>query len=190
MKIRWDVALDKGGAHMIAETKQRWSKLNLARKPHSLMIVTYFTNLLTLISNNFRIFRGWHEWLLCCKLHGREHAKYLHRRSGRWHQEALEGLSTIDSDSVAVSIHPHSQDFITTSRQHWIVIFDAQQQGNLPSMLIDFGSGQPSTIATGGTVSSSSSVIRVEMISNVGGLSSSFISPPILDEGKLYMSRI
>mmetsp|Transcript_13098 Transcript_13098/g.21525 ORF Transcript_13098/g.21525 Transcript_13098/m.21525 type:complete len:175 (-) Transcript_13098:174-698(-) len=56
-------------------------------------------------------------------------------------------------------------------------------------MLIDFGSGQPSTIATGGTVSGSSSVIRVETISN-GGLLSSFITPPVLDEGKLYMSRI
>ena len=101
-------------------------------------------------------------------------------------KEALEGISTIDS--VDVSIFPHTQDFITTYGQRWIITFDAQR-GNLPSMLIDSGSDQPSTIATGGTIFGSSSIVRVETISN-GGLPSSFITPPILDEGKLYTSRI
>jgi copper chaperone CopZ len=101
-------------------------------------------------------------------------------------KEALEGISTIDS--VDVSIYPHTQDFITTYGQRWIITFTSQQ-GNLPSILIDSGSGQPSTIATGGTILGSSSIIRVETISN-GGLPSIFITPPILDEGKLYTSRI
>jgi len=101
-------------------------------------------------------------------------------------KEALEAISTIDS--VDVSIYPHSQDFITTYGQRWIITFDAKQ-GNVPSMLIDSSSGQPTTIATGGTIFGSSSVVRVETISN-GGLSSTFITAPILDEGKLYMTRV
>ena len=56
-------------------------------------------------------------------------------------------------------------------------------------MLIASGSGQPSKIATGGTIFGSSSIVRVETISN-GGLPSSFITPPVLEEGKLYTSRI
>lgn len=100
---------------------------------------------------------------------------------------ALEGISTINS--VEVSIQPHNQDFITTYGQRWIITFESQQ-GNLPSMLIDTGSGQPpSTLAIGGTVFGSSSIIRVETLSN-GGLPSNFITPPIFDEGTLYTSRI
>ena len=101
-------------------------------------------------------------------------------------KKALEGISTIDP--VDVSIHPHTQDFITTYGQRWIITFDSQQ-GNLPSMLIDTGSDHPPTIGTGGTVFGSSSIIRVDTISN-GGLPTSFITPPILDDGKLYTSRI
>ena len=62
-------------------------------------------------------------------------------------------------------------------------------KGNLPSLLVDTGSGFPSTIAAGGTLLGSSSVVRVETVVD-GGLPRSFITPSTLSSDKTYISRV
>ena len=98
-------------------------------------------------------------------------------------KQGLEGISTIES--VDVSISPHSQDSLSKS---WIITFTAQT-GNLPSLLVDTGPGLPSTIAAGGTLLGSSSVVRVETVVD-GGLPRSFITPSTLSSDKTYISRV
>ena len=102
-------------------------------------------------------------------------------------KEALEGISTIDS--VDVTTQALKTDFLTTYGQRWLITFKSPQ-GDLPSMLIESDSdGSPSTIARPTTVSGSSSIVRVETVSD-GGLPTTFITPPVLDEGKTYVSRV
>ena len=101
-------------------------------------------------------------------------------------KRALEGISTIDQ--VQVSIFPHTQDFMSSYGKRWVVTFSSHL-GDLPSMLIDTGSGMPSTIATGGTIRGSSSVVRVRTVSD-GGLPTSFITPSTLSSEKKYRSRV
>ncbi len=101
-------------------------------------------------------------------------------------KHALEGISTIDQ--VQVSIIPHTQDFMSSYGQRWIITFSSQR-GNLPSMLVDTGSGLPSTIATGGSLRGSSSVVRVRTIFD-GGLPTSFTTPSILSSQKKYRARV
>ena len=101
-------------------------------------------------------------------------------------KQALEGMSTIDL--VDVSILLHTQDSMTMYGKRWVVTFTSQN-GNLPSMLVDTGSGRPSTIATGGTLFGSSSVVSVETVSD-GGLPTSFVTPSVLSSSKTYTSRV
>lgn len=101
-------------------------------------------------------------------------------------KDALERISTIEK--VEVSILPHTQDFMFSYGRRWVISFTSQL-GNLPSMLVDTGSGLPSTIATGGTLRGSSSVVRVQTIFD-GGLPTSFITPSILSSNKKYRSRV
>jgi len=77
---------------------------------------------------------------------------------------------------------------MTSYGQRWIITFTSQI-GNLPSILVDTGSAPPSTIATGGTLFGSSSIVRVETISE-GGLPASFVSPSILSINNTYTSRL
>ena len=99
---------------------------------------------------------------------------------------ALEGISTIET--VSVSIFSHTQDSMSVYGQRWVITFTSQK-GNLPFLLVDTGSGLPSTIATGGTLMGSSSVVRVRSVSD-GGLLTSFITPSTLSPQKLYTCRI
>ncbi|KAL9189871.1 hypothetical protein ACHAXT_009546 [Thalassiosira profunda] len=102
-------------------------------------------------------------------------------------KQALEGISTIDD--VDVSITSHSQDESTPNYgQRWIVTFTSQG-GNLPSLLLDTGSAPPCTIATGGTIFGSSSILRVETESD-GGLPTTFVTPSTLSSSKSYTTRV
>ena len=192
IQISWNAALNKGGSHMITKYKAEVAEVVPGSETklsddsslfYESFDVDYTPEVQAIILESSADDMG---GFFVVNFMGESTPNIYTDAEADDIKEALEGISTIDS--VVVSIYPHSQDFITTYGQRWIITFDAQR-GNLPSMLIDSSSGQPSTIATGGTVSGSSSVIRVETISN-GGLLSSFITPPVLDEGKLYMSRI
>eukprot|EP00986_Skeletonema_menzelii_P018763 scaffold26706_cov195-Skeletonema_menzelii.AAC.1 len=192
IQISWNAALNKGGSHMITKYKAEVAEVVPGSETklsddsslfYESFDVDYTPEVQAIILESSADDMG---GFFVVNFMGESTPNIYTDAEADDIKEALEGISTIDS--VVVSIYPHSQDFITTYGQRWIITFDAQR-GNLPSMLIDSSSGRPSTIATGGTVSGSSSVIRVETISN-GGLLSSFITPPVLDEGKLYMSRI
>lgn len=101
-------------------------------------------------------------------------------------KQALEGILTIDT--VSVSILSHTQDSTASYGRRWMVTFTSQS-GNLPSLLVDTGSAPPSTIATGGTIFGSSSVIRVETVSE-GGVPTMFVTPPNLSHDAVYTSRV
>jgi len=101
-------------------------------------------------------------------------------------QRVLEGVSTIDE--VTVSIIPHTQDSISLYGQRWVVTFKSHR-GDLPSLLVDSGSGPASTITTGGTLLGSSPLIRVETKED-GGIRTNFVTPSILNENKTYTTRI
>ncbi len=81
-------------------------------------------------------------------------------------------------EAVSISMFSHTQDYMSVYGQRWVITFTSQK-GNLPFLLVDTGSGQPSTIATGGTLLGSSSVVRVRSISD-GGLLTRFITPSTL----------
>ena len=187
IQISWNSALNKGGSHMIRKYKAEVNEVvpgansNLV---HETFDVNYASEVQVISLESSADDMG---GFLVVNFMGESTPTIPTDSEANVIKHALEGISTIDS--VEVSIQPHNQDFITTYGQRWIITFEAQQ-GNLPSLLIDTGSGQPpSTLATGGTIFGSSSIIRVETISN-GGLPSNFITPPIFDEGKLYTSRI
>eukprot|EP00970_Alexandrium_tamarense_P002964 scaffold427_cov103-Alexandrium_tamarense.AAC.19 len=96
-------------------------------------------------------------------------------------KEALEGLSTIDA--VDIELVPHSYG------KRWIVTFTSQED-NLPSLLVSTSdSGNPSVIATGGSLIGSSAVVRVETISD-GGLPTRFVTPSILSVNESYVARV
>ena len=101
-------------------------------------------------------------------------------------KEALEGISTIDT--VSVSIVSHSIGPTISYGQKWLITFTSQQ-GDLPSLLVDTGSGPPSTIATGGSLYGSSPIVRVETVSD-GFLPTTFVTPSIVSKDKLYVSRV
>ena len=98
---------------------------------------------------------------------------------------ALMGMTTIDVVDVSIDdISSHMSSF----GFRWTISFTTEK-GNLPSLLVSTGSGPPSTIATGGTLTGSSSVVRVETITD-GGMSKSFITPSSLSPEKTYTSRV
>ena len=192
IQISWNAALNKGGSHMITKYKTEVTEVEPGTKAqfndesnlfYESFDLDYTSEVQAIILESSADDMG---GFFVINFMGESTPNIYTDAEADAIKEALEGISTIDS--VDVSIYPLSQEFITTYGQRWIITFDARR-GNLPSMLIDSGSGQLSTIATGGTIFGSSSIIRVETISN-GGLPSSFITPPVLDEGKLYMSRI
>ena len=99
-------------------------------------------------------------------------------------KDALHGLSTVDEvevfESTLTSSYPYGR--------RWTITF-ISPQGKLPSLLLDTGSGKPSTVATGGTLSGSDAVLRVENV-DMGGLPTIFVTPPVLSSLSAYTAQV
>jgi len=188
IQISWDAALVKGGSHQIARFKVELDEssdsanaqfengtesFDIENTPEVQMIV---------LESSADDMGG----MFVVHFMGESSSNIYTDSDAVQIKKALEGISTIDS--VNVSIFLHTQDSMTSYGQRWIITFTSQI-GNLPSILVDTGSAPPSTIATGGTLFGSSSIVRVETISD-GGLPASFVSPSILSINNTYTSRL
>lgn len=88
-------------------------------------------------------------------------------------KDALEGMSTIFGVNI-LEEEFQSSGFYFGKR--WLITFTMQKGGDLPSILVSTGSAPPSIVATGGTITGTSTFVEVEEISS-GRLPTSFVFP-------------
>ena len=92
---------------------------------------------------------------------------------------AIESMSTVHSVNVFCEVFEQRTDtpLSTSFGRRWIVTFTSQK-GNLPSLLVNTGSSNPSTIATGGSLSGSSPIIMIKTLFD-GGVPQHVVTPII-----------
>jgi len=181
--INWDASLTKGGSHMIKKFKIELNNTQAQYGDEEMFEVTSSPEVQEItIESSAEDMGG----SIKVQFMGESSTNILVESSEDEIKQALEGVSTIDQ--VSVSILPYTQDNMSSFGKKWLITFVSQTE-NLPSLLVDTGSGPPSTIATGGTLLGSSSVVRVETIKD-GGLPWSFITPSTLSSDKMYTCRV
>ncbi|KAL7537092.1 hypothetical protein ACHAXR_007581, partial [Thalassiosira sp. AJA248-18] len=188
IEITWDAALVKGGSHQISKFKVELAESSDGADAQFEDVTEGFNveiapEVQEIVLESSADDMGGH---IMVHFMGESSSNISTDSSVGDIKRTLEGISTIGS--VEVSIFSHTQDSMTLYGQRWVITFTSQN-GNLPSMLVDTGSAPPSTIATGGSLLGSSSVVRVETVSD-GGLPTRFVTPSFLLKDKTYTSRI
>ena len=184
VQIAWDAALVKGGSHQISKFKVQLAEISDGadvqfEDEEESFSVEHLPEVQEIILESSADDMGGH---IIVHFMGESSSNIGTDSSVEDIKQALEGISMIDS--VDVSIFSHTQDSMTLYGQRWVVTFTSQC-GNFPSMLLDTGSAPPSTIATGGTLFGSSSVVRVETISDVALLYEGHTMLSIMANGAL-----
>ena len=181
--INWDASLTKGGSHMIKKFKIGLNHTTAQYGDEEMFDVESTPDVQIIVLESSANDMG---GFIKVQFMGESSANIPVESSEDEIKQALEGISTIDR--VSVSILPYTQDSMSSFGKKWLITFVSQTE-NLPSLLVDTGSGPPSTIATGGTLLGSSSVVRVETVAD-GGLPWSFITPSTLSSDKIYTCRV
>ena len=181
--INWDASLTKGGSHMIKKFKVALNSTEAQYGDEEVFDVTSTPEIQEILIESSAMDMG---GFIKVQFMGESSTNILVESTEDEIKQALEGISTIDQ--VSVSILPYTQDNMSSFGKKWLVTFVSQTE-NLPSLLVDTGSGPASTIATGGTLLGSSSVVRVETVAD-GGLPWSFITPLTLSSDEMYTCRV
>ena len=183
LQINWDASLTKEGSHMIKKFKVELNSTDAQYGDEEVFVVESTPEIQQIYLESSALDMG---GFIKVQFMGESSTNIPIESTEVEIKEALEGISTIDQ--VIVSILPYTQDNMSSFGKKWLITFVSQTE-NLPSLLVDTGSGPASTIATGGTLLGSSSVVRVETIKD-GGLPWSLITPSTLSSDKMYTCRV